>query len=270
LFGLFHRKKNLETPPQKILIAFHGFGEHGGRYLHFPHYLKNTIDAFFTLDHRGHGKSDGVRGDAESFDRLVDDMASTVERMQERFPKSKIHVLGHSLGGLAVLRLALLYPHLPVISLTVSAPFLGLHHKIPLWKTTAALLLSKAWGTLSLSDRFDPNVLSRDPRVVENFAADRLNHNRMTSRMYADLMRAQRDTLSRTEGIEWPTLFIVPLADELVDSKLTLDYVQSLEKAHSTHSLKLVTIEEDRHEPMNEVDKEVFFKALEEWIQENE
>lgn len=264
LFGLFHRKKN--TPPKTILMAFHGFGEHGGRYLHFPYYLQNTIDAFFTLDHRGHGKSDGLRGDAENFDRLVDDMADAVERMKERFPESHIHVLGHSFGGLAVLRLAFLYPELPVTTLTVSAPFLGLSHKIPAWKTGAALLLAKTWGTLSLSDKFDPNVLSRDPRVVENFTADRLNHNRMTSRMYADLMKVQQDTLSRTAGIVWPTLFIIPLADELVDEKLNLKYVEALKEAHSLPELKLVTLEEDRHEPMNDLDKEKFFQALEAWI----
>lgn len=50
----------------------------------------------FGLDLRGHGRSDGVRGDLPSGDRLAQDLGETLDHLRSRFPR--IVVLGHSLG----------------------------------------------------------------------------------------------------------------------------------------------------------------------------
>lgn len=260
LFAFLHRKK--EGPIRRVLVAFHGFGEHGGRYLHFPHYLEKSIDAIYLLDHRGHGRSDGIRGDAADFDALVDDMADAVYRMHEKFPEAKLYVFAHSFGGHLGIRLALLYPDLPVESFAISAPFLGLKLAVSPVKKAAAHLLSKVWGTLSLGSEFDANVLSRDPALVENQMADRLNHNRMTPRLYVSMTKAWKDTLRRRDGINYPIALFLPLADTLVDGAKSKAFFEQLENPQK----KIYEFEGFRHEAMNDLGKERFFEKLSEWI----
>jgi acylglycerol lipase len=55
----------------------------------------------FGLDLRGHGRSDGIRGDYPSRDRLAKDLCETVALLKRKF--SKVVILGHSLGVLSAI-----------------------------------------------------------------------------------------------------------------------------------------------------------------------
>lgn len=62
----------------------------------------------FGLDLRGHGRSDGVRGDLPSADRLSKDLSETLDFLRARFPR--VVVLGHSLG---VINAMIAFNHYP-------------------------------------------------------------------------------------------------------------------------------------------------------------
>lgn len=257
LFGLFWRKSGSDFP-KKILVVCHGFGEHCGRYLHFPYYLQNSVDAVYAYDQRGHGRSDGLRGDADSFDSLVSDLALVIQRMHERFPGAQVHLLGHSMGGHVALRLGFFHPDLPLASFQVSAPFLALFEEPPVPLRAVASVLARTWGTLELSADVDPKVISRDPAVMENYAVDRLNHAKMTPRFYHSMKKAQKDTLSRKAGFAYPLAMHIPLDDRLVDEKVARRFFDALDCAGK----KLFEYADFRHEPMNEIGKEKFFDAM--------
>jgi len=55
----------------------------------------------FGMDLRGHGRSDGIRGDLPSGERLAKDLCETVASLKTKF--SRVVVLGHSLGVLSTL-----------------------------------------------------------------------------------------------------------------------------------------------------------------------
>jgi len=55
----------------------------------------------FGMDLRGHGRSDGTRGDYPSRERLSEDLCETLAFLKGRF--SKVVVLGHSLGVLSAM-----------------------------------------------------------------------------------------------------------------------------------------------------------------------
>jgi acylglycerol lipase len=55
----------------------------------------------FGMDLRGHGRSDGIRGDLPSGDRLTRDLCETVSFVKSRFPR--IVLLGHSLGVISAM-----------------------------------------------------------------------------------------------------------------------------------------------------------------------
>jgi alpha-beta hydrolase superfamily lysophospholipase len=257
LFAVLHRKR----PPaaiQRLLIVCHGFGEHSGRYLHFPHYLHDSIDALYVYDQRGHGRSDGARGDSERFDDLVDDLALVIRRVHQKFPQAELHLLGHSMGGHVAFRLGFLHPGLPLRTFQVSAPYLGLFTEPALALRAVASLLSRTWGTLSLATDVDPVVVSRDPAVIENYGTDRLNHSRMTPRFYRSMVAAQKDTLRRTKDFAYPLALHIPLADRLVSATLSRTFYEALER----EGKRIFEYPDFRHEPMNEIGKEKFFERL--------
>jgi len=261
LFAYIHRKKDVSTP-KRILIISHGFGEHAGRYLHFPHYLAGTVDMIYAHDHIGHGRSDGQRGDAPEFDRFTDDLALVVKRVHAKFENSELHLFGHSMGGHVVLRLGFLHPDLPLRSIIVSAPWLGLVKRPPLALLGVAKLLSWTYGTLSLSADVDAETISSDRHVVENYLADRLNHSKMTPRLYDSVNRAIRNTLSRDDDFLYPVRFLIPGNDGLIDAGVTRTFFDHLHAAQKD----AVDFTESRHEGMNDVMKEKFLQAVSEWI----
>jgi alpha-beta hydrolase superfamily lysophospholipase len=82
------------------LLIFHGITAHSGPY---GKILGNAIAGagfhVYGIDIRGHGLSDGTRGDYPSEERLIADICETAEFVKTR--ASKVVVVGHSLGVLS-------------------------------------------------------------------------------------------------------------------------------------------------------------------------
>src|SRR5262245_65232346 len=61
-----------DTPPQHALLLFHRGHEHSARWQETVESLALDDVAIFAWDARGHGRSSGARGTAESVARMVD------------------------------------------------------------------------------------------------------------------------------------------------------------------------------------------------------
>ena len=267
LFSVLHHQKNWKNP--RALIIVHGLGEHGGRYLHFPHYLKEVIGAVYIVDLRGHGRSNGTKGFIEEFDLYADDVALAIRKLNERlklvFKSSEIHLLGHSMGGLIVLRSLLKYSDLPLYSAAVSAPFMGIAAKAPAAKKAAAHVLSKIWGSLHMSTGLDASHISHDAEVVAAYTSDRLVHDKITPKLFTELLRVFDDTKSRSNGIPYALQFMIPLEDKIVDSHVSMEFAKDL----SNPDKNLITYEGFYHEIFNEMGKEKVFGDLISWIKKH-
>lgn len=264
LYSVIHHPREWTGP--RVLAVFHGLGEHGGRYLHFAHYMKGAIDAVYCMDHRGHGRSEGLRGHVDRYDLYADDVALALSRLDEqlkkRFGHSEIHVMGHSMGGLIALRTILKHHTLPIHSVSISAPLLGVRLAVNPIKKGAAYALSRLWGSLHMTTEMDPNLLSHDPDVVQAYAADRLNHKKATPRFYTELQSAMADTLSRESGILYPLQMQIPLNDEVVDPEASIGFFRQLKLRDKL----LKTYPGVLHEPFNDTTKEQVFEDLKSWI----
>lgn len=267
-FSILHRRKNLSglSHVPRALVVLHGLGEHGGRYHHFPHYLNKTVDAVLCLDHRGHGRSEGIRGHVERFDAFAEDVAAALFRFQDQLRKEseafEIHFFGHSMGGLIALRTLYKFNNLPIASAAVSAPLLGIRARVPVIKKTVGKFLAHIWGSLQLSSELDPTVLSHDPAVVEAYIADRLVHNKVTPLFFNALEAAMDDTFHRETRLLYPLQMMIPLGDQLVDSDRALEFFKKLNASDKT----LKTYPKLFHEPFNEIGKEKLFEDLSQWI----
>jgi pimeloyl-ACP methyl ester carboxylesterase len=99
--SLFLRKwePKIETPRQTALLILHGITAYSGPYAMFAEPLSEQGFTVYGLDLRGHGLSDGNRGDCPSKERFVKDLCETIAYVRERH--ERVVLIGHSLGVLS-------------------------------------------------------------------------------------------------------------------------------------------------------------------------
>ncbi len=98
---LFLRKWESQSPSNKAILILHGITAYSGPYEMFGNKISRTGFTAFGLDLRGHGLSDGIRGDYPSKERLINDLVETISYLKKKF--STLLLFGHSLGVLSAL-----------------------------------------------------------------------------------------------------------------------------------------------------------------------
>ncbi|MBY9020935.1 MAG: alpha/beta fold hydrolase [Candidatus Lokiarchaeota archaeon] len=99
--SLFLRKWEPSTPSNKAILILHGITAYSGPYALLGEEISKTGFTAIGLDLRGHGLSDGNRGDYPSKERLISDLVETVSYLKKEY--NPLVVLGHSLGVLTAL-----------------------------------------------------------------------------------------------------------------------------------------------------------------------
>lgn len=155
-----------------VVIA-HGVAEHSGRYARLAQVLVEQGCAVYAIDHRGHGKSEGVRALIEKFDYTVGDLDQLVTLAAEQQPQArKPFLIGHSLGGAISLSYAMKFQD-KLRGLLLSGPAVQLN-PIPF----KIVFMARLFSFFSPSKPFlpiDGSAVSRDPDEVRKYNEDPLN-----------------------------------------------------------------------------------------------
>ncbi|NCT82111.1 MAG: alpha/beta hydrolase [Comamonadaceae bacterium] len=201
------------------LLLVHGLGEHGGRYAHVAAALNAAGWDVHAWDHRGHGRSEGRRGDIPVPDALLRDTARVIDALRQ--PGQRFVLLGHSMGGAVAARFAAealadrpAAWSRPLDGLVLSSPALdpGLNAG---QKLALALAGALAPG-LAVSNGLKPEWISRDPAVVRAYAADPLVHDRITARLTRFIVDAGARVIADAPRWALPTLLMWAGADRCV------------------------------------------------------
>jgi acylglycerol lipase len=83
---------------ERILLCVQGLGGHGGYYEELACQLALEGTIVVAPDLRGHGRSEGVRGDIEGFDCYLVDVDAAVTWANTMWPDTPVFVLGESMG----------------------------------------------------------------------------------------------------------------------------------------------------------------------------
>lgn len=210
-----HRTWVPAGPPIGVVIIAHGFAEHGGRYAHVAARLVAEGVAVRAADHRGHGLSGGKRTSVVRFDDYVDDLATVVESARREWAPRRVILLGHSMGGLIALRLAV-RANVPFDGLVVSAPA-----ACPRDVSRLTLMVGRALSRLAPNTgvlRLPLNRISRDPAVVDAYNHDPLVFRTpIRARLGAEMLSAMDRVDAGLPGLRTPLLVMQGTADGLVD-----------------------------------------------------
>jgi len=95
---LFLRKWESPMPSNKAVLILHGITAYSGPYEMFGQAISKAGFTAIGLDLRGHGLSDGIRGDYPNKERLISDLVESVAYLKKQY--STLLLFGHSLGVL--------------------------------------------------------------------------------------------------------------------------------------------------------------------------
>jgi alpha-beta hydrolase superfamily lysophospholipase len=159
--ALYYRSWSASSAIADVVLA-HGYAEHSGRYDHVATALAARGLNVWAIDHRGHGQSQGDRGDIGSWESVVSDLNELVDLAAGQGAGGPMFLVGHSLGGAVSIAYALAHQD-RLAGLSLSAPAIKLPAEL------LALAELPEIPPLSLA-----GLVSSDPAVVQAYADDPL------------------------------------------------------------------------------------------------
>ncbi|WKN45582.1 alpha/beta hydrolase [Tunicatimonas pelagia] len=265
-FPLFYQQWTPNTSAERVIVFQHGLGEHSGRYQNLVQAFSGTATAFYGMDARGHGRTDGKRGHVDRFQLFVSDLCDLIKRVRQENDGQKVFLLGHSMGGAIVLKYAITGNYQDNLrGLIASSPAIRptMDWVKKLQKPVAALL-ARLTPSLTLSNQLNINDLSHHKPVVMSYHNDPLVHGRTSACLGHALFNIHRDILSRADSLHIPVYLMHGTADRLTSADATQHFYNLLTTPDKT--LKLY--EGLYHETMNErpEDRARVLDDLKNWV----
>lgn len=259
---LFHVSIDAENP--KAVVAFvHGYADHSGRYRHVMEAFAAAGFSSHAFDYRGHGKAEGRRGYAASFEDYLDDMEAFLKLVRSQSGELPIFIVGHSHGGLMTARyLAKRGSPEGLAGVVLSSPYFRLCLEPSRFQLFQAKVVGKIVPFLPVKNPLTVDQLTKDPEMREWSDKDPLRHAVVTPKWFTESNAAQDAVFADTARVTQPLLVVHGAEDPVARpdaSKSWFDAVASSDK-------KYVSMEGMLHEPFNEVDRASVIALVVEWM----
>ncbi|MDQ1813887.1 lysophospholipase [Massilia sp. CCM 9210] len=246
------------SPLRASVVIMHGLGEHSGRYRHLAAFFNECGLSVRCYDHRGHGRSQGKRGDVINGDPLLQDAEIVIDDFAARF-RLPPFLFGHSMGGLFAARFALSGVS-PLRGLILSSPALGL--RLSRLQMLLLDVLHAVAPSLAVPNGLPPRWLSHDPKVVAAYEADPLVHGKISARLMRSMLRSVAYCQANAGKLAVPALLLAAGDDHLVDPAGVRRFA-----AHLPPGLAQLHVYDDLyHEIFNELDAARPLADLRAWL----
>ncbi len=250
--------------PEKMVkgavCLVHGHGEHSLRYEPWAAHFTGRGYAVVTFDLRGHGLSEGKKGHAPSYLRLMEDIDLLVHRTREYFPEVPVFLYGHSMGGNLVLGYAV-GRSLQMAGVVSTSPWLRLKNELPGVVMIPVRGLSKIAPAMTIHTRLDAAGISHDQEVVKKYVEDPLNHDIISLRLFFEIHDAGLRLIREGGAVNVPVLVVHGSDDPITDPEGSRLFVG---KAKGDVTLKIFN--GLYHETHNEPGKEKVFEYINNWM----
>jgi acylglycerol lipase len=260
---IFWQSWRPEAHTTAVVVLVHGASEHSGRYEHVAAALTAAGYGVYALDHRGHGRSEGSRAVLDRMSRAVTDVDQLVLQAAEENPSRPVFMLGHSMGGTVAVSYCLRHQG-RLSGLILSGPLAALE-AAPAPVLAIGRVLSAIAPSLGVVS-IDANLVSRDPEVVRDYAADPLNHHgKLPARTVAELAAAIGRFPDAVGAITLPTLILYGEKDGLAPpagGQMLLERIGSADKRAKAYPNLF-------HEILNEPERDEVLSDIIGWLREH-
>ncbi|WAI83747.1 MULTISPECIES: alpha/beta hydrolase [Achromobacter] len=209
-------------PGTPSVYLMHGLSEHAGRYDRLARWLAARGWTVGAHDHRGHGRSGGPPATLSHQDDLLHDAVDRLRAWTQAQGRPPI-LLGHSLGALVAVRIALRrMAELDALVLS-SPPFVV---NVPLWVRRTLTWMSLHAPDLRVPHGLAPARISHDRAVVKAYRSDPLVRRRMTGRLARFVDENGRESLREAGLLPCRTLLMVAGDDSIVAAEGSRQFAQ--------------------------------------------
>ena len=274
-----------------VLQIAHGMCEFAERYDGFAAFLAEHGYVVCVNDHLGHGKSVtdeqqlGFFREKDGDGALIADMRRLHVIMKKRYPELPYYMLGHSMGSFLVRQYMELYGQElagVIVMGTSSYPRAVVRFGKGLcrcraltknWHYRSHLIENMAKGSYNKASdpaRTPYDWLTRDESIVDSFASNPLNTFAFTVNGYYSMFSAIEKAQNRKLIAGIPKSLPILLASGTMDpvgsfTKGVKTAYEDLKKA-GLYDVQLHFFEGDRHEILNELDREDVYQYLLDWL----
>lgn len=252
-----YAQKNIIENPKANVVIVHGICEHLDRYDYLVSKLNKEGYNVYRYDARGHGRSEGKRGDLEDYQDYLSDLDKYIDIVKEEYPDKKVILLGHSMGGLVSTSYASL--HSDKIDYLILS---GAANITPNQAKALKILPMCLIKNIKYKNNLGDGVCS-DKEVVEKYNNDPLVLKEATMGLMKNVFitgcKLVKDNI---KNISVPTLVMHGKEDGIVASST------------ATWTYENLTVEDKDlqiyaglyHEIFNEVEKDVVIEYLVSWL----
>ena len=252
------------APNAKAVAIFHRGHEHSGRMTHVADGLADESLSYFAWDQRGHGRSDGERGDAPSIGRLIADVDEFVAHIEQRFgfEAQNLAVIAQSVG--AVLVSAWLHDYAPRVRCAVLAsPAFSVKLYVPFARAGLKALYSSR-GNFFVNSYVKAHYLTHDKERQASYDADSLITRAISVRILLGLYEAAQRVVSDAAAITTPTLLLISGDDWVVEHAPQHEFYNALGARVKRREI----LDGFYHDTLGESERERAFEIVREFVGE--
>ena len=282
-----------EGEKKAVLQLCHGMVEYIDRYDSFARYLTEQGFVVVGNDHLGHGSSvidEKHRGYFDSKmgnEYVIGDIHHLRKLTREKYPDLPYFILGHSMGSFLVRQYIELHgeglagavvmgtgiqPAVVLAGGRAMCRLIALFHG---WFYRSRLIDNMAFG--SYNKRFEPartpnDWLTRDEKIVDAYIEHPWTGFCFTVSAYNQMFRGMqfvqdRENLKRLDQ-SLPILMVSGADDPVGDYGKGVEKVYNMYRDYGMKDVKMKLYPSDRHEILNEIDKETVYKDILDWMNE--
>ena len=271
-----------------VVQILHGMCEHKERYYDFMKYLASNGYVAVIHDHRGHGKSINEKYVLGYFgndkDVLVKDSYLVTKYIKEKYKGLKITLFGHSMGSLVARRYISFYDNEVDKLILCGTPTYNPLSKLGIILAKIVGLIkgdyyrSNLLNNLSLgtySKKFDnPNGwISSNPKIIKKYETDERCGFTFTVNGFKVLFNMMDKVYNKKEYIfknrKLPIFIIGGMDDPVVNGENKFNHLINFLKDIGYKRINGKLYEGLRHELLNEVDKDMVYKDILQFIEKN-
>jgi alpha-beta hydrolase superfamily lysophospholipase len=246
-----------------IVVIVHGLGEHGDRYSDVAEALTTAGFSVAACDHRGHGRSSGLRGHIDDFSQYGQDLRLFVDQVRQGHDEGlPVFLLGQSMGGLIAVQFALQQADTGLAGLITINPCLDVAVQAPRLKVAAAKLLARVLPRLRLDNELKTEDLCRDQTVIDAYVADPLVHRQISTSWYMALLAAMADVAANQGKLSLPSHWVLGGNDRICAPMTSRTFAES----SPSGTAQVAWFEESYHEPHNGPDKSQVLAGIIDWL----
>ena len=217
---------------------------------------------FFAWDARGHGKTEGVRGAAESFSRMVRDAEDFSRHITQAHGLSieNTSVVAQSVG--AVLAAAWIHDYAPPVrAMVLATPALRIKLYVP-FAIPGLRALHKVRPNRFIKSYVRPGMLTHDKEQADLYANDPLVSPQIAVNILLDLHDTSTRLIDDASAIHTPTLLFVSGKDYVVRQDVQKQFFEGL----SSKEKQLVMLDDFYHSTFWEQGRQAVIRQSAEFL----